>query len=243
MFADDGVWWASNDNVVSIDSATGISTVTGSGNTLVYYNTSVSLPTYIEAKVSSVSQVSIVDADDMVITNSPGPEVNGSYLVRVQFGSERTVPLPGCDIPVFPDSTPTVRFPFTCELSLENSQGIKAEQVFSIEPGYNSGKSVCAFFPKILSTADAKLLITSETELMLKVTLQDPNKGTEFSSAPVHLHFVPAFMLERHDVMLKDNTDSIKIYASGEMLKSLQVSFHICPFNKIIVNHCEAVVS
>ena len=223
---DTGVWWASNDDIVSIDPQSGIAIATSSGNTLIYYNASVSLPTYIEAKVVSKSEVEIVDPRKTVISNSPGSNINGSYVIHINFGEQRTIPLPGCDGAVVQDTSEgaNLHFPFTCSLSLQNSHGFTTDKVFYIKPGYDHGKSACFIFPKKLSTDDAKLLSASQVNLVLSVGLQDPSKGMEFSSGFVDLEFFPSFVLDKHEVMMSCEEESVKIYGTDEMLQSLEVS-------------------
>ena len=222
---DTGVWWASNDNILSIDQQSGIAIATSSGNTLVYYNASVSLPTYIEAKVASVSEVEIVDPRKTVISNSPGSNINGSYVIHINFGEQRTFPLPGCDNAVVQDISEgtNLQFPFTCLLSLENSHGFTTDRLFYIKSGYDHGKSACFIFPKKLSIDDAKLLSGSQVNLALSVKLHEPSKGMEFSSDFVDLAFLPSFVLDKHDVKMTGEKDSVEIYGTDEMLESLEV--------------------
>ena len=224
---DNGLWWASKDNILSIDPHTGVAIATSSGNSLVYYNASVSLPTYIEAKVSSVSDVEIVDPDKTVISNSPGADVNGSYVVHINFGKQRSTPLPGCDCHVLEDtsSAANLQFPFTCVLSFEKPHGLTTDKLFNIKAGYDNGKSACFIFPKRLSTDDAKVLFNSQANLVLSVTLQDLSKGLEFTSGFVDLEFVPSFVFARQEVRLSKAGESLEVHGTDEMLQSLQVSY------------------
>jgi hypothetical protein len=223
---DTGLWWASNHDILSIDPQTGVAIASSSGNTLVYYNASVSLPTYIEAKVVSVTDVEIVDASKTLISNCPGSSMNGSYVIHINFGEERTTPLPGCDGAILQDTLQSadLQFPFACLLSFENSHGFSTEKVFDIKAGYDNGKSACFISPKNLSSDDVKLLSTSQGNLLLSVKLQEPSKGVELSSSSVHLQFMPSFVVDRREVKLTGVEESIEIYGSDEMLQSL----HVC---------------
>ena len=227
FIVDNGLWWTSKDNILSINPYTGVAIAANSGNALVYYNASVTLATYIEAKVSSVSEVNIVDPDKVIISNSPGSSVNGSYVVHINLGKQRTTPLPGCEYPVVQNTPSAARlvFPFICVLSLENSHGLTVEKVFHIEPGYDNGKSSCFIFPKEMSSVDVQLLSSSHGNLILIVTLRDGSKGTEFSSGFVDLKFVPSFVVEKRKVKLSDTEDStsVELRCTDEMLQSLEV--------------------
>ena len=227
FLVDNGLWWTSKDNILSINPYTGVAIAANSGNTLVYYNASLSLPTYVEAKVTSVNEVNVVDPDKVIISNSPGPGVNGSYVVHVNFAKQRTTPLPGCEYPVVQNTPSAARlvFPFSCVLSSENSDGLSMDKVFRVEAGYDNGKSACFIFPKELTSVDAGRLSSSRVDLVLIVTLRDASKGTEISSGSVDLVFVPSFVLEKNEVKLSDNVDSasVELYGTVEMLQSLEV--------------------
>ena len=200
-----------------------------------YFNASISLPTYVEAKIVSVTEVTIVDPDKTVISNSAGANVNGSYAIHINLGNQRTTPLPGCDYPVLEisPSAASLDFPFACALSFENSHGLTTDNVFEVLAGYDNGKSACFILPKKLSTEDAKQLSTSEANLMLSVTLQDASKGAEYSSGLVDLKFKPSFVLEKRDVKLDSDGESVEIYGTEEMLQNLEVSVKAGMLSKV----------
>jgi hypothetical protein len=129
-------------------------------------------------------------------------------------------------------------------LSFEN--GLTTDKVFHIKAGYDNGKSACFIFPKRLSNGDAKLLSTTQENLVLSVTLYEQSKGVEFSSGFVNLEFMPSFVVDRHEVRLSNTQETVEIHGTDEMLQSLQVSIstyfmtdlfsfmygRIYPFNK-----------
>ena len=225
IFLDNGVWWASNDKVLSVNPQSGFGISISSGNSLVYYNASNLLPTYIEAKVSPVSDVTITDPGALV-SNTPGPSVNGSYVINVRFGDIRDN-LPGCTVPVLQGSSSAEKlsFPFSCELSLQGSHALDVDELFEVRPGYEMGNSACFIFPKKIFDDDAKFLARIEGMMVLSVSLRDPGKGTEVSSDPTRLEYVPSFFVEKTEVELNSSVKEVQVEVRGVLiqLESLKV--------------------
>ncbi|XP_046861323.1 nuclear pore membrane glycoprotein 210-like isoform X1 [Xenia sp. Carnegie-2017] len=224
---DSGVWWTSKENVLNIDGVTGVAMATGSGNTLVYYNASSWQPTYIEVKVV-LSDVDIYIEDIKTISNSLGPNINGSYLVRVDFASQRKTPLTGCSDVIIQNepAASSVEFPFSCSLSFEHFTSLSVNNVFYVKPGYKLGKSACFIFTRTLSKDDAILLTSSQPNLIITVTLSDKDNAAYKKSKSTELDFYPSFVLEKHEVFLSALSPvvTVKIFASDDMMKSLKVS-------------------
>ena len=107
------------------------------------------------------------------------------------------------------------------------------DNVFEVLAGYDNGKSAYFIFPKKLSTEDAKHFSTSEANLRLSVTLQDTSKGVEYSSGLVDLEFKPSFVLEKRDVKLDSDDESVGIYGTEEMLQNLEVSVKVGMLSKV----------
>ena len=204
----------------------GTAVAISSGNSLVYYNASNLLPTYVEVKVSPVNDVTVLDLGKMVVSNSPGPSVNGSYVINVRFGEPRDG-FQGCPDAVIEGSANAdkLSFPFSCELSLENSQGVDAGVLFDIKPGYELGRSACFIFPKSMSQVGAKFVASCEGKMVLTVTLRDPGKETEHSSKPARLEYVPSFFVEKTEVELNNTVKNTQVEVRGVLsqLSSLEV--------------------
>ena len=199
---------------------------TGSGNTLVYYNASSWQPTYIEVKVV-LSDVDIYIEDIKTISNSPGPNANGSYLVHVDFASQRKTPLTGCSDVIIQNepAASSVEFPFSCSLSFEHFTSLSVNNVFYVKPGYKLGKGACFIFTRTLSKDDAILLTSSQPNLIITVTLSDKDNAAYKKFKSTELDFYPSFVLEKHEVFLSGLSPvvTVKIFASEDMINSLKV--------------------
>ncbi|XP_069795905.1 nuclear pore membrane glycoprotein 210 isoform X2 [Narcine bancroftii] len=237
-----GVWSSSSNSILQVSPKTGTAVARDSGLVTIYYEIPGQFKTYRELVIKSAAKTLVQVQSGARLTTQTGT-VPFKFPVFIGESSN----LKGdCTAEHFeaidqmhPESI------FTCNLQFNNAVEIPAEDVFSVQTGFDAhiGHYTCAVTMQKLTDYQLKVLSKAKTSVNVKASILDAQFIGEQIGADVS--FLPDFYTDKSEIILSNlqTTTEVIIYGTSEILANLEVTpgsslIVIQEKEKIYGSHC-----
>ncbi|XP_072928260.1 nuclear pore membrane glycoprotein 210 [Hemitrygon akajei] len=218
-----GVWSSSSSSILQISPKTGTAVARNSGLVTVYYEIPGYLKTYREMVVKSAGKTVVQVPSGAHLSSQAGTV---PFKLPVTIGEnnnlkgECTAAHVEAIDHIHPESL------FTCNLQFNNAIEIAAEDVFSVQTGFDahSGHYTCGVTVQKLTDHQLKILVKDKTSVNVKALVLDAQLTGEQVGANVS--FLPDFYVDHSEILLSNlhTTTEVTVYGTSEILANLEVT-------------------
>ncbi|CAH1786082.1 unnamed protein product [Owenia fusiformis] len=222
--------WSASSNVITIDGATGVSTASFIGSTLIRYNVSESLVTSTEVSVSAIKSVSLDMTSVSYLTNVEGGRSKKIAVpVKLHGSSLSQANIHGDDCSsVIQKEFKVSHMPFTCELSLSKPHPeVAIWDLFTASPSFDSstGQYGCSL-TQVSNPGLAQQTSTLDSTIELTARVIERTQQTSIRSTPISLEFLPAFHVFTNEVQISNLLPlaTVRVSAVSAVFDNIQVT-------------------
>ncbi|XP_062977318.1 nuclear pore membrane glycoprotein 210 [Elgaria multicarinata webbii] len=218
-----GSWSSSLNNILQIDSKTGVAVARNSGTVTIYYEVSGLLKTYQEVSINVPQRIVAMHVSGMKTNIQDAP--TSKVIVKIGHRSKNMKgECSPAQIEVIEEMRP--QSSISCQLHFNNDVfDFPASEIFTTEPGFDvtSGHYTCSITMHRLADKQLKQLSMSKTALILTASVQGSHFSAEQSTAEVP--FNPGFYANQTEIILSNQYTScdVRIFGATEILQNLEV--------------------